>query len=276
MTKSTTLSISESFLSIQGEGISAGVPALFLRLSGCNLTCGGPNTIKTKTLDFGATWRCDTIEVWTKGTPTPIDTLLKTWKLNGWIDSLRSGTHLVVTGGEPLLHDTAICAFLDDLSDELQVKSGRENFKLASKLRNPSTPKADVDLIQIEMETNGTLIPSKKLDSHISQYNVSPKLANSGMSLDKRYCTDVIDWFGRNPKSSFKFVIQNENDLHEIQKTYQTPHAIANNRILLMPAADNRKDYLRLAPTIQTLCKTHQYTFSPRLHIEKWDQKTGV
>ena len=25
------------------------------------------------------------------------------WKANGWIDHLRSGAHLVVTGGEPLL-----------------------------------------------------------------------------------------------------------------------------------------------------------------------------
>ena len=34
-----TLFISETFTSIQGEGLLTGVPSVFIRTSGCNLRC---------------------------------------------------------------------------------------------------------------------------------------------------------------------------------------------------------------------------------------------
>ena len=36
-----SLPIAESFYSIQGEGMTTGYPAVFVRLAGCNLMCGG-------------------------------------------------------------------------------------------------------------------------------------------------------------------------------------------------------------------------------------------
>ena len=42
------LAVSEDFYSVQGEGPTMGAPAVFLRLKGCNLTCGGVNTVQTK------------------------------------------------------------------------------------------------------------------------------------------------------------------------------------------------------------------------------------
>ena len=35
-----TYSVKEIYLTIQGEGVQAGVPAVFLRFSGCNLWSG--------------------------------------------------------------------------------------------------------------------------------------------------------------------------------------------------------------------------------------------
>ena len=40
----TKLAISEVFYSIQGEGKTMGIPAVFVRLAGCNLMCGGMGT----------------------------------------------------------------------------------------------------------------------------------------------------------------------------------------------------------------------------------------
>ena len=52
-----TLPIAETFYSIQGEGPSAGVPAVFLRTSHCNLRCPGWGPA-------GAEQGCDTLAVW--------------------------------------------------------------------------------------------------------------------------------------------------------------------------------------------------------------------
>jgi len=74
-----TLRVNETFHSIQGEGLRAGEPCFFIRLSGCPLRCA---------------W-CDTAYAFREGAPRTIATL---------IDEARAvGCPLVqVTGGEPL------------------------------------------------------------------------------------------------------------------------------------------------------------------------------
>lgn len=76
--------VSEVFLSLQGEGPSAGTPAHFVRLQGCGVGCH---------------W-CDTKYSWdpAAGRELPADRL--------WDEALALGQAplLVVTGGEPLEH----------------------------------------------------------------------------------------------------------------------------------------------------------------------------
>ena len=74
----------EVFLSLQGEGPSAGTPAHFIRLQGC---------------DVGCKW-CDTKYSWefSGGTQIELDEL---W---GRLRALGEAALLVVTGGEPLQH----------------------------------------------------------------------------------------------------------------------------------------------------------------------------
>jgi 7-carboxy-7-deazaguanine synthase len=78
--------ITEIFKSIQGEGTRAGLPCIFVRLTGCNLRC---------------TW-CDTAYAFYGGTKSSIDEIVeKVRTLAG------GGAHCVrlveITGGEPLL-----------------------------------------------------------------------------------------------------------------------------------------------------------------------------
>ncbi|MFM7807140.1 MAG: radical SAM protein [Planctomycetota bacterium] len=74
-----SLRVNETFHSIQGEGLRAGEPCFFIRLTGCPLRCA---------------W-CDTAYAFREGAPRSIESL---------IDEARSvGCPLVqVTGGEPL------------------------------------------------------------------------------------------------------------------------------------------------------------------------------
>jgi 7-carboxy-7-deazaguanine synthase len=81
------LKVSEIFHSIQGEGLLAGVPSVFVRLSGCNLRC---------------TW-CDTpYTSWQpEGAETTLENIVE--RVRGY-----SCGHVVVTGGEPMIFNEVI------------------------------------------------------------------------------------------------------------------------------------------------------------------------
>ncbi len=79
----TSLWISETFLSIQGEGLLAGVPSLFIRTSGCNLRCHFCDTPYTS---WEATGEQRTLE-----------------SILAWVDAHPHVRHVVVTGGEPVI-----------------------------------------------------------------------------------------------------------------------------------------------------------------------------
>lgn len=243
-----TLTVSETFYSIQGEGPTAGTPAVFLRLKGCNLTCGGLNTIQTKSLDNGATWRCDTTEVWLKGHALTYEVLKEKWQKCGAWNGLLKGAHLVITGGEPLMHQENLVEFMQWLKEEV-------------------TP-----FPYIEIETNGTTLPKKALERYVSQYNVSPKLENSGMFLSRRVNKEVIHYFDHSQKAIFKFVVENKDDVEEIVATY----AIKRDKLFLMPAADTREAYINKSPDVAALCKHYGCYFSSRLQLLLWDKATGV
>ena len=87
------LRISEQFYSLQGEGKTMGVPAIFVRLQACNILCNGE-------------WICDTIEVWKKGKKTSVIDWIG--QIHKYHTQLRNGAHLIFTGGEPLLQQKGI------------------------------------------------------------------------------------------------------------------------------------------------------------------------
>ena len=90
------LIVSEDFYSIQGEGLTAGTPAVFLRLSGCNLNC-----------DF-----CDSKYTWTVGKEFSFKQIIEKWQ-----NKLANGAHLIITGGEPLLQQKNLSSFIKQLDE---------------------------------------------------------------------------------------------------------------------------------------------------------------
>jgi 7-carboxy-7-deazaguanine synthase len=77
------MTISEVFASIQGEGLLAGVPSLFVRLSGCNLRCVWCDTPYASWNPEGEEWSVGRIVDWTR--------------------DYQAYRHVVLTGGEPML-----------------------------------------------------------------------------------------------------------------------------------------------------------------------------
>ena len=247
-----TLAVSEMFYSIQGEGVYAGQPSVFLRLQHCNLTCGGAQTVKSKQLDSGATWRCDTIEIWTTGKRYEYKELCDQWSKNSWIDSFKQGAHLIITGGEPLLQHNQLTEFLTFFQSTY-------NF-----------------LPFIEIETNGTIGVQKPLSRFIGHYNISPKLSNSGMKKNRYFIDSALKCFTSLSNVTFKFVVSSKTDIDECLSTYILPLNIANSAVMLMPAASSAKELKYLEPLVIEWCKHYHFRYSSRLHIAIWDKKTGV
>ena len=189
------------FATLQGEGITAGLPAVLLRLHYCNLTCGDP---------YG--WRCDTAYTWNKRTAEYWQEL-EDWSYEetalsaekAWISRFgeEQDKRLVITGGEPLIQQKKIARLLNELSGW-----------------------------NIEIETNGTIMPIPEL--HACQFNCSPKLANSGNSLQKRYKPEVLRVVNSLPRSQFKFVAEDLPDLDEITQIV-TDSQLDPDKILVMP-----------------------------------------
>ncbi len=87
------MKLAEIFTSLQGEGVRQGAPCLFVRLSGCNLSCR---------------W-CDTREALAGGTEVSEDVILEQcWRQNP--------RYVCITGGEPLLQTEALLPLLTSLN----------------------------------------------------------------------------------------------------------------------------------------------------------------
>jgi len=226
----------ELFYSIQGEGFSAGIPSIFLRLALCNLQCK---------------W-CDTPYTWNwEGTNYETVSGQKFKKEDSIINLSVSeiireferfpSEHLIITGGEPLIQQKEISELVDALEFHWSI----------------------------EIETNGTIIPDAISMEKDVQYNVSPKLPHSGNDMDKAIKPEVIEWFVSYENSFFKFVIGEEKDL-ELVVDLQYMYRIPPWRIILMPKGTTTSEIKQCAKTVAELCLSHGYRYSDRAHVHIW------
>jgi len=89
------LKVNEIFLSWQGEGSMTGVPAVFIRLSGCNLSCSFCDTEHKSFMEMSVGEIVEEVEKLVEGTK------VKT---------------VILTGGEPLFQD------IEELVEELRCE----------------------------------------------------------------------------------------------------------------------------------------------------------
>lgn len=231
------LAVSETFYSIQGEGQTMGIPSVFLRLGGCNLLCESKS------------WRCDTIEVWRKSKATEFKEVLN----EDYVKRLKEGAHLVVTGGEPLMHQKHILEYF-------RWFIGEYHF-----------------VPVIEIETNGTIIPDISLFSFVNYWNVSPKLSTAGEQNKKevRINEFALRSFSElGSKVIFKFVISCEEDVLEVLTDYS--NYIDLNRVYFMPAGSSQEELLKTRLFVAEKCRQMGVKYSERLHVVIWNLKTGV
>jgi len=225
--------ISEIFYSIQGEGINQGKPAIFLRTYYCNLSC---------------CW-CDTKYTWENQNKAKEGVDYISMSLEEIIESVRKYPckHLVITGGEPLLHQ-------------------RKLLELIRRLKGMG--------FYIEIESNGTIKPLKELLSLVDCFTVSPKLSNSKLEEKVRIREDILRIFSSKDKVYFKFVVCERRDLEEIESLVNKFN-ISKDKIILMPEGVDSENLNRRAEWIIEECKKRGYRFSHRLQILIYGNRRG-
>jgi len=271
------LLISSDFFSVQGEGISTGIPSYFVRLANCNLTCGMSRLftnklLKEKPLADGeifigdleqegkATWTCDSTSQWLyRGVNQDFQYLIDRWKEQGIYEDIKNGTiRIIWTGGEPTIkkHQEAIVNFTR-YWDEYDYE-----FYMCKPY--------------YEIETNGTIYIEQELFEYLDQINCSPKLSNSGMTEKQRIVPEAINRIIEHPNYQFKFVISNEEDIREMFETFIKPFNIPLSNVVCMPGMDSREQFHERTQWILEMAKKYKFRGLTRLHISAWDKTLDV
>lgn len=301
-----TLRVSEIFYSIQGEGKYVGAPSVFLRLFGCNFTCSGfagagkhadpeKRLVEEKEIiatssslceldasmfhsgcDSRYSWDRKYIKFTTKYEPDVLLDEIKGYRPND------KPVHLVITGGEPLLHQKSLT-------------------KMFARMV------IDPCFTHVTIETNGSVYLTSEfrtmcLELALSGVEVvfatSVKLAHSGEELSKRVVKSaffsMLDICQLHPRISFffKFVTRNVDDVDEVQsilsyyeraiesfkKEKEVDYTIAyeDAPVYLMPLGGTPYQYARHMIKVVELAQEYGYYFSPRLHIDLFGNKIGT
>ena len=126
-TMNNVLCINEMFHSLEGETVTAGFPAFFIRLGGCNLDC----------------FYCDTEQA---------RVYYNDMKIGEIIDEVRKNEpfhHVTVTGGEPLaqkntiilLHELLRCGYMVQVESNgsISFENVPDGVRIISDIKTPSS-----------------------------------------------------------------------------------------------------------------------------------------
>ncbi len=226
----------EIFYTLQGEGVSSGQPATFVRLTTCNLHCSWCDTPYTWNWE-GTRWQTVSGHKFKR---EEVTIEMSPSQIYDWICRYPC-KRLIITGGEPLLQQSALTTLLDLLPPEWTV----------------------------EVETNGTIVPDLLPSVEQLQFNVSLKLPHSGNAPSIALKPDRIRWFVAHPQSYFKFVVAGEEDVAVIREL-QADYGIPADRIILMPEGTSSAKLHATLPVVAELCILYGFRLSDRLHVHIW------
>ncbi|ARX89294.1 radical SAM family protein [Streptomyces alboflavus] len=114
---------------------------------------------------------------------------------------------------------------------ELIVISGGEPLSQQDRVL-PTVRALRAHGVAVEFETNGTVIPATDLVATGARFNVSPKLAHSGVAEHRRKVPEALMCFAHLPNAAFKFVCGDTSDLDEVD-AFVTEFGLRN--VWIMP-----------------------------------------
>jgi len=114
--------------------------------------------------------------------------------------------------------------------------------------------------------------------------SISPKLSNSVPDDDKlaaihknsKLDLAILGELINNYNYQFKFVVDSVNDLPEIQELLDKLGNVDTEKVMLMPQAARRDEFLAKSPMVADMCKLTGFAFSQRLQVLLWDNERGT
>lgn len=216
------------FYTLQGEGKNVGYPTLFIRLHGSNINYG----------------REELRHTWDKSHPeySSFTTVTENSLLNIALDYVKvspqseSIKHLCFTGGEAMLQQKAIVAFIEH----------NLNYRY-------------------EIETNGLIYPDDELKKRVNtghvKINVSPIFSKKYI-LTKGQITKLSNLWN----VEFKLECQ---DVTEILKYIEHFDAtIARNQFYILPKGDSEEEYKKNRNKLFNQCIEYGLILSPRMQLD--------
>lgn len=237
----STLHLAEVFgPTFQGEGPGLGRRCGFVRLAGCNLTCGA--------CDTGYAWDGKRYNLAETTTTATVSQVLESLAAMGGMTPLDL---VVITGGEPLLHQR-----------QEPLRTLVEALTIAG--------------IRVQFETNGTISPAAWLDrlGDLVTYVVSPKVTGP-LATDpesRRIRPDVIADYVRRA-TPFKIVAATVDDIRAISAFADT-HGIPRNKIWIMPEGVTPQSITSTAQALANIVLANGFHMTTRLHTLLWPGET--
>jgi len=222
------LAVNEIFgPTFQGEGPGIGQPVMFLRLAGCNLACSF----------------CDTPYSWDWNRFAPKDEIKRMTVQEVANELSHPGLKsLVVSGGEPMLQEKALC--------ELRL----------------SLPGW-----WMEIETAGTIYPQHP---HVfNRYTVSLKLENSENPFHKRIRPTAIEALKLTRRAVWKFVVGKPKDLDEVDDLVSEYKL---NPVYIMPEGITAEKIIQTTAEIADGVIARGYNLTTRLQILTYGNRRAV
>ena len=232
---------------IQGEGILAGTPSLFLRLAGCNMLCHWNSEAKKNIA-------CDTPHALnpSQGHPESIEAVVK--KILKHCGAIR---HLVITGGEPLLQASELRELLDTLH------------------HSPMS-------FHITVESNGSLFAPELLP-YVDLWSFSPKLypvfVPAQRISQEEYYRSLNAWLQAiqfPSRVQLKFVVGACEDHVTLLDFLSHLQLRTPDTVMLMPLGATQEELAQSAPIALEMAIRYGFRFAPRLQIMLWGNKIGV
>tara|TARA_Y100000768_G_scaffold94197_1_gene68292 strand:+ start:58183 stop:59070 length:888 start_codon:yes stop_codon:yes gene_type:complete len=293
----TTVKYSETFYSAQGEGKYVGIPSLWMRFFLCNLQCNGfgqkdptdPSTYElpyeklditdiTNVFDLPVFDKgCDSSYTWAKKYSHLITDKTVEEACDELTAHLPKGkfihpdtgqeTHMVFTGGEPMLKNTQPAMI--GVLEEFQRRENMPNY--------------------VTIETNGTRPITQELEDYIAWFtydgtrewywSLSPKLwATAGEQSKKAIKPDVIGRYAEiSPHGQLKFVVNGTDESwREVEEnTRMFRDAGCNFPVWIMGVGGTFEGLIQTEATIADEAIKRGYYYTSRVHVHIYGNAIG-